>query len=112
MAKIDKYVLAQGSGSHWKSAIERESLLVQEAGFPKTSSEGVEQEWKCSDGSGELFAFGTCIVNEKNALGLEAGALFLVIGPPARNRSRQEVSEACKLFERALFNTGAQKVKE
>jgi hypothetical protein len=81
-------------------------LSLLKMGDLRNTTEGIEQDWKCCDGSGELFSFSTCEVNEDNGLRLKAGTFCLIPGPGARDRKRKEVAEAYKCFERALAGLG------
>lgn len=109
MANIPQFVLDKSLLLQLKAAMQQVSLDVQEVGPLKSNTEGLEQGWKCSDQSGDVFSFATCELNDKNALALKVGTVCLTVGPPAKTRARKEVSEAFERFERALGTLGAQR---
>jgi len=109
MANLPQFILDQSRLPHLKAAMQQVALDVQEVGPVKNSAEGVEQAWKCSDQTGEVFSFATCQTNDKSALALNPGTVLLVAGPPAQTRTRKEVSEVFERFERALNSLGAQR---
>src|SRR5437899_3363135 len=110
MANMPQYKLEKSLLPRLSEAMRAVSLDVQQIGLPKTITEGIEQQWRCGDESGDLFIFGTCEVNENNAVGLKSGAVHLAIGPPAQKRARKDVSEAFNRFERALISLGAERM--
>ena len=108
MASIPQYVLNKSTLPQLKAAVEQVSLQIKEIGPRKSTAEGIEQAWNCFDHSGDLFSFGTCEVNNKNALALEEETVYLMVGPPARSRVRKDVSAAFERFEQTLVKLGAQ----
>ena len=92
------------------AAMREVGLSLLKIGDLKDTAEGTEQDWKCCDGSGDLFFFSTGEVNEENGLRLKAGTFCLVPGPGARGRKRKEIAEAFKCFERALRKLGVQQM--
>jgi hypothetical protein len=109
MTNIQQFVLDNSRLPQLKPAMRQVSLDVQEVGPAKSSDEGVEQAWSCTDQIGEVFSFSICQTNDKNTLALRPGTVLLMAGPPARTRTRKEVSEAFKRFERALNSLGAER---
>jgi hypothetical protein len=85
-------------------------LNLLKVGDLRNTTEGIEQDWKCSDNSGDLFFFNTCEVNEDNGLRLKAGTFCIIPGPGSRGRKRKERAEAYKSFERALAALGVQQM--
>lgn len=112
MKNIPQYVLDKSLLPQLSDTLRETSLDVRQIGLPKTTVEGTEQAWECCDKSGEFFSFGTCEVSDKNAFGLKAGVVYLEVGPPARVRSRKDVSAAFKRFESAILRLGARRLKE
>jgi hypothetical protein len=114
MANLPRYVLDKSVLSHLNDAVQGASLKVQQLGVPKTTEQGVEQLWICSDKSGQLFSFSTLEVNDKNVLGLRSGVVYLELGPrekSALKRTRKDVSAAFARFEHALVALGAQRLE-
>jgi len=109
MANIPQFVLDKSQLPQLKAAMHQVLLSVHEAGSVKTSREGVEQGWNCSDQTGEVFSFVTCEMKDKNAFSLKEGTVLLIAGPPAQKRTRKAVSEAFERFERALNTLGAER---
>jgi hypothetical protein len=112
MENIPQYVLAKSLLLRLGDSMQKESLDVQRVGPPKTTSEGIEQMWICSDRSGSLFSFATFEATDKNAFGLKSGDVCLLCGPPEKNapkRTRKDLSDAFERFERALTTLDAQR---
>jgi len=92
------------------AAMKQVGLNLHQVADGRNTAEGTEQDWKCSDEAGDLFALGTCEVNEKNGLRLRAGTFCLIPGPGARGRKHKEIAEAYKSFERVLAALGVQQM--
>ncbi len=105
MANTPHFVIDKSIVTRWRVSFQAESLNVEEVGSPRIGLEGVEQDWRCFDKSGDLFRFTVCEVSRHNALRIDAGSLVLVVGPSAR----QNVSSAFTQFERVLTSLGALK---
>lgn len=103
MGNTPYYIIDKGITDRWKVVFQAESLHVEKIGSPRTGMEGVEQDWRCFDESGDLFRFTVCEVSEHNGLRMEAGSLMLVVGPSAR----KDASAVFSRFERILAALGA-----
>lgn len=92
------------------AAMEEFGLSLLKMGDLRDTSEGIEQDWRCCDNSGDLFFVSTSEASENNSLGLEPGTFCIIPGPRAQGRTRKETTEAFDCFRRALAAAGAQQL--
>ena len=110
MKKIPQFTFDKALLNELKPVLHKSLIEIEEIGSQKKHSEGVEQSWKCFDQFGDSFSFATCEVSNNNALGLKAGTVYLIVGPPAATQPSKEATATFKRFEHALLTLGAQRV--
>jgi hypothetical protein len=93
--KIHQFVFEKKSLlADLKSALQKESLELQRFSPPRAISQGIEEVWMCCDESGQLFSIQTIEVNDKNAFGLEKGAVAMIIGPHEKSAGNGRVKKS------------------
>jgi hypothetical protein len=113
MADLPRYILEKDLVLQLSDVMQEVSLDLQRFGPPKTTAQGNEQVWKCSDKGGEVFSFTTLEVTDQNVFGLKSGSVYLELGPRekgARKRPRKELVAAFNQFDHALNKLGARRM--